>query len=219
MSLKLFRNAALFTPRDPGRPPAGKDQGEVRVFAPGALVCRNGRVAAVGPESEVLAALSGEAFDQEVDCRGMCLVPGFVDPHTHLCFAGLREAEFRLRLAGTAYLDILRRGGGILSTVRAVRAADPEALFAVTRRRALSALGFGTTTLEIKSGYGLDTASELKMLAVIARVGRETPLDVVPTFLGAHAVPEEFRADPEGFVGVLIEEMLPAVRAQGVARF
>jgi imidazolonepropionase len=219
MSTKLFRNAAVFTPRDPGRPLAGRAQGVLASFVPGALVCRSGRIGAVGPENAVLASLKGEVPHQEIDCRGRCLVPGFVDPHTHLCFAELREAEFSLRLPGTPYLEILRRGGGILSSVRSVRAASPETLFANTRRRALSALARGTTTIEIKSGYGLETASELKMLAVIARVGRETPLDVVPTFLGAHAVPREFRGEPERFVTLVIEEMLPAVASQGIARF
>lgn len=219
MSTQLFRNAAIFTPHDTGTPLAGRHQGDLAVYRPGALMCRDGRIVAVGPESKVLAAVGTQTVAEEVDCAGSCLIPGFVDPHTHLCFATLREAEFSLRLAGTPYLEILKQGGGILSSVRAVRAADTDALFSDTRRRALSALSFGTTTIEIKSGYGLDTATELKMLAVIDRVGRETPLDVVPTFLGAHAVPEEFRADPEAYVSLVIEEMLPAVRNQGIARF
>jgi imidazolonepropionase len=219
VSSQLFRNAAVFTPRDTGSPRAGKAQGEVDAFCPGALLCRDGRVVDVGFEHDVIAALNGRTPDQEIDCGRRCLIPGFVDPHTHMCFAGLREAEFSQRIAGTPYLEILRRGGGILASVRAVQLADSETLLANTRRHALAALSFGTTTLEIKSGYGLETASELKMLEVIARVGRETPLDVVPTFLGAHAVPEEFRADPDAYVRLVVEEMLPAVRSQGIARF
>ena len=155
----------------------------------------------------------------EVDCAGLCMIPGFVDPHTHMCFAKRREEEFSLRIAGTDYLEILRQGGGILSSVRAVRSSSEEELFSVTQTHALSALRFGTTTLEIKSGYGLETEAELKMLRVIDRVGRETPLNVVPTFMGAHAVPEEYAGNPEKYVGYLIEDMIPAVSEQGVARF
>ena len=145
--------------------------------------------------------------------------PGFVDPHTHMCFAKRREEEFSLRLQGTDYLEILRQGGGILSSVRSVRSSSEEELFSVTRDHALSALRFGTTTLEIKSGYGLETEAELKMLRVIDRVGRETPLDVVPTFLGAHAVPEEYGSNPDDYVEVLIGKMIPAIAEQSIAQF
>jgi imidazolonepropionase len=136
-----------------------------------------------------------------------------------MCFAKRREEEFTLRIEGTDYLEILKRGGGILSSVRAVRAASEDELFSVTQKHALSAQRFGTTTLEIKSGYGLETEAELKMLRVISRIGRETPLDVVPTFLGAHAIPEEYREAPEDYVDHLVHNMIPAVSEQGIARF
>jgi len=219
MIRKLFRNAHIFTPTDLGAPPAGRSQGEVKHFRKGALYCRDGVIGAVGEESEILASLSPRDVDREVDCEGMCLIPGFVDAHTHMCFAGSREEEFLLRLEGAEYLDILRRGGGILSSVRAVRGISEEELYRTTRRRVLSALRLGTTTVEIKSGYGLDTESELKMLRVIDRIGRETPLDVVATFLGAHAVPEEYADSPEDYVKLLIDETIPAVRKQGIARY
>jgi imidazolonepropionase len=157
--------------------------------------------------------------DQEIDCRDLCLIPGFVDSHTHMCFAKRREEEFVLRLQGVSYLEILRQGGGILSSVRAVRAASEDELFQMTLKHALSALEHGSTTVEIKSGYGLDTETELKMLRVIDRVNRETVMDVAATFLGAHAIPEEYRTNPDGFVDLLIQKMIPAVAAQSIARF
>jgi len=219
MIRKLFTNAHIVTPCDSGVPMAGKRQGEVRHFERGTILCTDGMIEAIGNEDEIKASLVPRDVDLEVDCGGLCLIPGFVDPHTHMCFAKRREEEFTLRLEGKEYLDILRRGGGILSSVREVRAASEEELFSVTLQHALSALQLGTTTLEIKSGYGLDTETEIKMLRVIDRVGRETSLDVVPTFLGAHAVPEEYAQSPDKYVDLVIREMIPAVSKQGIARF
>jgi imidazolonepropionase len=219
MIRKLFRNARITTPSDPGTPLAGKRQGEARHFDKGAILCRDGMIEAIGNEKEILASLLPRDVDLEVDFGGASLIPGFVDPHTHMCFAKRREEEFILRMEGKAYLEILRRGGGILSSVRSVRAASEEELFSVTLEQALSALRFGTTTLEIKSGYGLETEAELKMLRVIERIGRETPLHVVPTFLGAHAVPEAYAKAPDDYVDLIIREMIPAVTEQGIARF
>jgi imidazolonepropionase len=136
-----------------------------------------------------------------------------------MCFADRREEEFSLRINGTSYLDILAKGGGILSSVRSVRAAEPKQLFTYTYQTVTKALSFGTTTLEIKSGYGLDLENELKMLAVIGELDRKTCLDVVATFLGAHAIPKEYKTNPDGFVEELIETILPAVKDQGIARF
>jgi imidazolonepropionase len=219
MIRKLFKNARIITPFDPGRPLAGKDQGKVTRIEKGALLCRDGIIEAIGDEKEVAAHTPGRCVDVEVDCGGRLLIPGFVDPHTHMCFARTREQEFSQRIEGMEYLEILRRGGGILSSVRAVRTASEEVLFSTTRKHALSALKFGTTTLEIKSGYGLETETELKMIRVIERLGRETPLDVIPTFLGAHAVPGEYAKAPDTYVDILIQEMMPAVSEQGIARF
>ncbi len=217
MIRKLIRNAHIFTPVDNGVPSAGKNQGRVRILNQGALLVCDGVIEHIGTEAEVLACIQPLQIDEEVDCGGRCVIPGFVDPHTHMCFAVRREAEFGLRLKGTSYLDILKAGGGILSSVNAVRKTSEESLLATTLETALSALRFGTTTLEIKSGYGLNTETELKMLSVIDRVGRQTPLDVVATFMGAHAVPEEYRNAPEGYVDLLINEMIPAVSRQGIA--
>jgi len=219
MTTKLFTNARCFTPVDPGHPLAGREQANIRSIAGCAILTQNGVIREIGPEEEVLEKTRDLDIDMEIDCGGGCLIPGFVDPHTHLCFQGLRETEFAMRLEGVPYLEILRQGGGILSSVRRVRAATEEELFSSTMKLAQSALAHGTTTIEIKSGYGLDTESELKMLRVIDRVGKKSFLDVVPTFMGAHAVAEEDRHQPEAFVEKVIREMLPAVADQGIARY
>jgi imidazolonepropionase len=219
MIRKLFRNGNIFTPVDRGVPLAGERQGDVTHIPNGAIYTRGCLIEAIGDEKEVLAGLSPRDVDEEIDCLGYCIIPGFVDAHTHMCFARRREEEFLQRLEGVDYLEILRRGGGILSSVRAVRAASEDELSLMTRKHAASALRFGTTTVEIKSGYGLNLDSELKMIRVIERIGREMPLDIVPTFLGAHAVPEEYAGDPNGYVDLIVHEMIPAVAEHTTARF
>ena len=217
--VKLVRNGRFYTPVDTGSPSAGGRQGHVKCIESGAMVIRDGRIESIGPESEILAVVDACRFDGEIDCGGKCVIPGFVDPHTHLCFVGRRESEFALRLKGTSYLDILKAGGGILSTVRWVRKASAAELLQSTVAMAQSAMRFGTTTIEIKSGYGLDMETELKMLAVIADVAIQTSQDVVATFMGAHAVPEEYRTSPDDHVDLVIGEMMPAVIRQGIARY
>lgn len=219
MIRKLFRNAAITTPFDSGMPLSGKHQKEVREFKKGALYCQNGIIKAIGNEKDVLDNLSASDVDLEVNCNGLSLVPGFVDSHTHICFAKRREDEFAMRMDGADYLEILNKGGGILSSVRAVRTTSEDDLFSETIKHVLLAQQCGTTTIEIKSGYGLKTEEELKMLRVINRIGRETSLDVVPTFLGAHAIPEEYTGKAEDYTNLIIQEMIPSVASQGIARF
>jgi imidazolonepropionase len=185
-----------------------------------------GRIVAVGPRAAVEAALEAEGFPlgrfARIDAAGGAVTPGLVDPHTHLLFAGTREDELVMRQRGASYLDILAEGGGILSTVAATRAASEGELLAHGRRWLDEMLGHGVTTVEAKSGYGLELETELRLLEVAYRLGREGPMDVVPTWLGAHAVPPEFRARPDGtetFVRSLVEEQLPGVAAHGRARF
>jgi len=214
---KLVRNASLFTPLDTGIPAAGQKQGELLHIPGAAILIENGMIVRLGPEHEVLAALQTTEIDEEIDAAGACMIPGFVDPHTHMCFTCPREVEFSLRLRGTPYLEILRQGGGILSSVVAVRQSSEEELYQRTRRRVLKALSLGSTTLEIKSGYGLDTENEIKMLRVIRRVGHSTPLDVVPTFLGAHAVPPAYAGREDAYINLIIKEMLPRVKAEKLA--
>ncbi len=216
---KLIRNGRFFTPIDNGAPLSGDWQGRVVCIEQGAMVVCDGVIERIGSESDIMADMEFSRFDKIVDCRGKCVVPGFVDPHTHMCFSGRRESEFRLRLNGASYLDILKAGGGILSTVKAVRKSSVADLLQTTLGMAHSALRFGTTTVEIKSGYGLNTETELKMLSVIDQVRQQIPLDVVATFMGAHAVPEEFRNAPVEYVDRIVQEMIPAVVGQGIARY
>lgn len=212
----LFQNCTIYTPADSGKPQSGKKQGEILCFADGALLVINGMIHDIGEKTDVQGRMKNPP-DREIDCGGRCMIPGFVDPHTHICFARRRETEFEMRLAGTPYLEILNRGGGILSSVKAVAETDEEKLYTYSKGHVLSAINHGTTTMEIKSGYGLDTENELKMLRVIRKLGQTLPLDIVPTFLGAHAVPEKFRGKPDDYIDLILNEMLPIVKNSNLA--
>ncbi len=184
--------------------------------APAAVAIRGDRILAVGDEAELRAASPGAAC---LDARGGLVVPGFVDAHTHPVFAGTREDEFELRTRGATYVEIAAAGGGILSSVRGVRAASEEQLLALLLVRLDRFLEQGTTTVEAKTGYGLTLKDELKCLRVIASANASHPVDLVPTFLGAHDVPPEFRDTPARYVDLLIEELIPAVAASGLAEY
>ena len=151
-----------------------------------------------------------------VDCEGRAVIPGFVDAHTHLVFAGDRSDEFARRLSGESYADIAASGGGILSTVSATRAASEDQLFDLGAARVWNMIRSGTTTLEIKSGYGLDLTTELRLLRVARRIGEELPVTVRTTFLGAHSVPVEFRSDRDGYIDLVTDEMIPAAAVLAV---
>ena len=174
-----------------------------------------GRILGVGPMTAIPRdwRLAREVYD----AAGQTVLPGFVDPHTHVVHAGDRTGEFRERLRGLSYAEIGRRGGGILSTVAATRAATVDRLVAEARPRLRRMLATGTTTAEVKSGYGLTTEDELKMLDAIARL--DEPVELVATLLGGHEVPMEARADPEHYVNLVVNEMTPAAARQGIARF
>ncbi len=186
---------------------------------PGACVgVRAGTVAYVGPEAGLPPGAVGPGTEV-VDAEGGFVGPGFVDPHTHLVFAGERSAEFDLRNQGATYLEIAKAGGGIVSTVRATRAASEDELVRLALPRLQRLLAHGVTVAEVKSGYGLDVENELKMLRVVRRLGGLSPVELVPTLLCAHAVPEEYKGRREAYVDLCLREILPAVAREGLARF
>lgn len=220
MTTKLFRNARIYTPISVAcNLLNGENTTKVVSFDGGSLLVRNGLIDRAGEEKKVLEGLSPGKVDHEVDCEGRCMVPGFVDPHTHMCFSSLREAEFAMRLNGTPYLDILKAGGGILSSVKSLRGSSDDDISTRTLKNVMTAMMHGTTTLEIKSGYGLDTQTEIRMLRIISRIGRESPMDIVPTFMGAHAIPAEFAGDSEGYTDLLVNEMIPEVSRECAPAF
>lgn len=178
----------------------------------GAVGCRDGRIAFVGPSDGAAV----HQADEIVDCAGRWITPGLIDCHTHLVYGGDRAAEFEMRLQGASYEEIARAGGGILSTVAATRQADEDALVGASLPRLDALLAEGVTTVEIKSGYGLETSAELRQLRAARRLGRERNVGVETTFLGAHATPPEF-ADSGGYMDHVVREMLPAVHAEGLA--
>jgi len=206
--LLIHSAAQLLTLPSPGGPQRGAATGDLGLIENGAIALRDGRVLMTGPSASVRARVEAA---QEMDASGQVVMPGFVDPHTHVVFAGQRADEFEQRIAGATYMEIMAAGGGIMSTVRATRQATVDDLVAQTLRRLDTMLAHGTTTVEAKTGYGLNVADELKMLEAIRRLNAAHPVDLVPTFLGAHAIPTEYQHRADAFVDLVVEEMLPAV--------
>jgi imidazolonepropionase len=202
-------------------PRRGKFLSNLGIIKDGALLIVDGRIAAVGTRAKIETLLETREAEK-LDVGGRVLLPGFVDSHTHLIHAASRAEEYQLKIAGASYEEIARRGGGILNSVKKLRAATSEAL----KKRALAALrefaAHGTTTVEAKSGYGLDVTSELKILGLHQELNREQPLGIVSTFLGAHVVPEEYRGTPDGpqrYVALLIKRLIPEVAERKLAEF
>ena len=218
MSSLLLRNAAelVCVSRQHDRQKRGPAMRDLAVIENGAVLIREDTIAWAGPAAD-LPPLPPDT--KEIDATGKTVLPGLVDSHTHLIFAGTREDEFELRLQGVSYQGIAARGRGINATVRRVREASREELKELARRRLDRMLAFGITTVEVKSGYGLSPADEIKCLEVIAELNREHPCDLVPTFLGAHEVPAEYRQDREAYLRLVIEQMLPQVAGRGLAEF
>ncbi len=193
-----------------GGPQRGPAMGDLGIIPDGAVLIRDETILAVGSSPELLTAFPAEP---RLNAARKVVMPGFVDPHTHLVWAGDRASEFEQRLQGKTYLEILAAGGGINSTVRSTRLASQAQLASETRQRAASLFLHGTTTAEAKSGYGLELASELRQLDVLLALDHEGPLEIAPTFLGAHAVPPEFQDDPDGYVTMFCDTQIPGVAA------
>ncbi len=204
----IFRNCAQVVTCESGN-------GGV-VLEQGAVVVEDGVITEVGAAADLAARYPAA---EGVDCAGGVLTPGLVDSHSHAVFGRWRADEYTLRSQGVPYMEIARRGGGINASVRDLRERSEDELVELTRERLRDVLALGTTTLEVKSGYGLTTEDELKMLRVIRRLDQEGPLDLVPTFLGAHETPPEYRDRKDAYVSLVVEEMIPAVAAEGLARF
>jgi imidazolonepropionase len=192
----------------------GSQMSQLGLLAQGAVAIRAGTILKVGPQSEVLAQCKGPRH-----YHAGCLTPGLVDPHSHPLFAGSRVHEFQMRARGATYQEIHAAGGGIWSTVQATRQASDSQLKQSTARRLQRMLAHGTTTAEVKSGYGLSTAEELRHLNVYQQLKQELPIQLVLTFMGAHSVPQEFAGRQSAFVDLIVNEMVPAVAAQGFAQF
>ncbi|HJX38396.1 MAG TPA: imidazolonepropionase, partial [Anaerolineae bacterium] len=186
---------------------------ELSIVVDGAVAILGDRIVLVGQTTDVLAEAGNGA--RLIDASGKVVLPGFVDPHTHLVFAGDRASEFEMRLQGASYLEIMAAGGGIMNTVRATREASLDEIVRQSKERLNRMLAHGTTTVEAKTGYGLDTENELKMLGATRQLDLSHPVDLVPTFLGAHAIPAEFLGRADEYVDLLVEEMLPALQAEG----
>jgi imidazolonepropionase len=215
----IIRGAGqLVTLDGPPVPRKGADQSFLGIIEQGAVAIRGERIEAAGPESDVLSRYEAPA-GRTLDAAGGVVLPGFVDPHTHLLFAGTREREFELRCQGKSYMQIAAAGGGIRSSVRAFREATDESILAQSRARLDRMLRYGTTTAEAKSGYGLSTEQEVRACRLLSELDRMHPISLVPTFLGAHEFPDEYRNDRDGYVRLIVEEMLPRVVAETSVRF
>ena len=213
MKQLLVKNIGMLATPEGRTARRGTEQGQIRILRDAYVLLKDGLVAEVGTGEK-------EAFDAKViDAGGRLVTPGLVDAHTHLIFGGWRQNELGLKLHGATYLDILAMGGGILSTVNATRAATEEELMDKARAALDEMLSLGVTTVEAKSGYGLDLDNELKQLRTIRRLNEDHPVDLVSTFLGAHAVPKEYKEDREGYIRLLTEEVIPAVAKENLAEF
>ncbi|MBP1633500.1 MAG: hutI [Acidobacteria bacterium] len=200
-------------------PRRGPAQNDTSPIPDGAVASLEGRIVFTGTTAACDAAVTPAPGARVLDARGRTVLPGFVDPHTHVVYAGDRREELRRRLAGATYVEIAAEGGGILSTVRATRASSEEELVSAALPRLAEMLACGTTTAEAKSGYGLETGAELRMLRAIRALRGRQPIDLVPTFLGAHEIPAEFRDRRQAYVDLLVREMIPAVAAEGLAEW
>jgi imidazolonepropionase len=219
----LIKNAAELVTCSGFSAKKGKAMADLHIIEDGAVILKEGLIEAVGQTGDIEKQFKKSGADHSdfdiIDARGKAVLPGFVDSHTHLVFGGYRAEEFSWRLRGDSYIEIMQRGGGIVNTVNATQQASAEELLKSGIKRLNSMLSFGVTTVEGKSGYGLDRETEIKQLEVMARLNQIHYLDVVPTFLGAHAVPQEYKSKPEAFIDFMATDVLPRVADQNLAEF
>lgn len=214
----ILHASELVTLRGPKRYRAKAEMSELSIIPDGAVVVTDGVIEDIGRTESVLKEHDATGIER-VDAHGKVVMPGLVDPHTHLVFAGSREFELGLKLKGRSYLEIMAEGGGILRTVRDTRAASEAELFEQSAARLEAMISHGSTTVEAKSGYGLDKEVELRLLRTVRKLDEAYPVDLVPTFMGAHALPPEFAGKPDDYVRFVAEEVLPAVARENLARF
>lgn len=216
----MINPSQLLTLSEPsGRPRVGPDLGELGIIRGGALAAKDGTIVAVGAREAVEGAIEPSPRCEVVDAAGAVVMPGFVDCHTHTVFARYRLDEYEWRVAGTPYATIAERGGGIAKSVADVHETDAESLFAVSQRRLAGCMAYGTTTIEIKSGYGLDLENEMKMLRVIRRLAENSSMTIVASFLGAHSLPASYADRREEFIELVTEKMIPAVAGAKLAEY
>ena len=219
----LIKNAAQVVTCSGSDAKKGREMADLHTIEDGAVIIKEGVIEAVGPSGDIEKQFQATGASQSdfdfIDARGKAVLPGFVDSHTHLVFGGYRAEEFSWRLRGDSYMEIMQRGGGIANTVNATRKASDEELLQSGIKRLNSMLSFGVTTVEGKSGYGLDSDTEIRQLEVMANLDQVHYLDVVPTFLGAHAVPPEYKDRPDAFIDFMADEVLPRVADQNLAEF
>lgn len=222
-SLYLRHISELVTCADPEKKPkAGRALLDIGAIKDGAVLVEGDRISRVGTTAELDAEVKsgGDAvIERELDMSGMTVMPGFVDPHTHLVFSGTRENEFAMRVAGRTYLEIMAAGGGILNTLAHVRGASEEELYRGAYERAELAFMHGTTTMEIKSGYGLDVENELKSLRAVGKLAKTSKCTVVSTYMGAHAIPPEYKNARSEYVKLMVEKAIPRVAEEKLAKF
>jgi imidazolonepropionase len=214
----IVHASELVTLKGPKRPRTKSEMSELSIIKDGALVLEDGAIADVGRTQSILKEHDATGVER-VDASGKVVMPGLVDPHTHLVYAGSREFEIELKIKGKSYMEILAEGGGILRTVRDTRAASSQELYQQSARRLESMIAHGSTTIEAKSGYGLDIDTEVRILETVAKLGEDYPADLVPTFMGAHATPPEFEGRPGDYVDFVADKVVPLVSARKLAQF
>ncbi|HFU3728939.1 TPA: imidazolonepropionase [Streptococcus suis] len=207
----------VFCPNDPGHPLAGKEMATATILEDGYIAIKDGKILATGTGEPQADLVGPETI--LLSCQGKVATPGLIDCHTHLVYGGSREHEFAQKLAGVSYLDILANGGGILSTVRATRKADFDTLYQKSYKLLDYMLDHGVTTVEAKSGYGLDWETEKRQLEVVQKLHEDHPIDLVSTFMAAHAIPEEYKGNNQAYLDLIIESMLPRVKEENLAEF